>query len=92
MLSAGVLGTVLGIPTAFKGCIGERSACIAATIDAIATALVPAALGLLVALPAFWCYRYLSSRVEAFDIEMESASVQVVNWLTHLARRDQFQP
>ena len=89
---AGVLGTVVGIPTVFKGCAGDRFACMAAVIDAIATALVPVALGLLVALQALWCYRYLSSRVEAFDTEMENSSVHVLDALTHLGRRDQLRP
>lgn len=39
------------------------------------------ALGLLVAIPAFWFYRYLSNRMEAFDREMGNASLALMNRL-----------
>jgi biopolymer transport protein ExbB/TolQ len=55
---------------------------VAATIEGSAEALVPTALGLLVALPAWWGYRHSSNRAEAFDIEMENASVELLNCLT----------
>jgi len=47
--------------------------------------LVPAALGVLVALVALWSYRYLLAEVEAFDFDMESASIQLINELRRLS-------
>ena len=38
-------------------------------------------LGLLVSILAFWFYRYLSSRMETFDWEMEHASAELVSRL-----------
>ncbi len=84
----GFLGTVLAIPNSFPGCGAARAYCMTAVFERLSGALVPAALGLLVAVPALCCYRYLSSEIEAFDLEMENASLQLLNSLTmHLARR-----
>jgi biopolymer transport protein ExbB len=77
----GIFGTVVGILNAFKGCGMAKAACIAATAGAISEALVTTALGLLVAVPAVWCYNYLSNRMEAFDIETQSASRELVTYL-----------
>ena len=80
----GGFGTYLGMVGSFKGCNGDPYACMAATVEEILKALVPTAFGLLVAVPAFWFYKYLSSEMEVFDIEMENVSVELVN---HLRRR-----
>jgi biopolymer transport protein ExbB/TolQ len=65
----------------------------AAVFERLSQSLAPTALSFLVALPAFWCYKYLWSQVETFDLEMENASVQLVNCLmVHLGRRRQLQP
>jgi biopolymer transport protein ExbB/TolQ len=76
----GMFGTVTGIFDAFKGCGGSHWACLAATIEGICEALVTTALGLLVAVPTLWCYNYLSHKMEAFDIEMEVASLELLNY------------
>jgi biopolymer transport protein ExbB/TolQ len=52
--------------------------------DGLSQAFVPCAFGLVVALVAMWCYRYLLAQVEAFDSEMEGASLQLIHdlgWL-----------
>jgi len=77
----GFLGACVGIVAAFKGCGGEKWACLAATVEGIAEGIVPAALGLLVAIPTWWCYKYLTSRVEDFEFEMETASIELLNYL-----------
>jgi hypothetical protein len=33
---------------------------------------------------ALWCYRYLLSEVEAFDSDMENASLELMNQLGRL--------
>ena len=49
--------------------------------------MAPTILGLFVAILSLWFYRYLSSRMDAFDLEMESASVGLLNRLVvHLGR------
>ena len=55
----GLFGTAIGILDAFKGCIGSRAMCLAMTAGAIAEALITTALGMLVAVPAVWCYNSL---------------------------------
>ncbi len=89
----GISGTVSGIVNSFPGCGADRSTCMAAVFERLSGSLVPTALGLLVAIPALWCYKYLSSQMEVFDREMENASVESVNHLViHFGRRNLVQP
>jgi biopolymer transport protein ExbB/TolQ len=53
----------------------------------LSEALVPAAFGVMVALVALWSYRYLVAEVEAFDSEMENASLQLIDQLSRLPVR-----
>lgn len=59
----------------------------AAIFDNLADALIPTVLGLLVAITTLWFYKFLVSRVELFDIEMENASAVLVNYLAILLRQ-----
>ena len=89
----GMFGTVIGIFDAFKGCGASRWVCLAATIEGICEALVTTALGLLVAVPATWCYNYLSSRMELFEVEMDLASLELVSYLVlHHGRQEKVRP
>jgi len=36
--------------------------------------------GLLVAVPAVWAYNYFTNRVEAFDVEMDNSSMELINY------------
>ena len=76
----GLFGTVVGIMNAFRGTISEKTG-LSAVGGGIAEALVTTALGLLVAVPAVWCYNYFTGKMEGFDIEMENSSMEVVNYL-----------
>jgi biopolymer transport protein ExbB len=88
----GLFGTVLGILNAFKGCSGPLWYCLVAVIGGICEALVSTALGLLVAISAGWFYNYLSDKMEAFDIEMKVASLELVNYFVLcLGRREKSQ-
>lgn len=78
----GLFGTVIGILDAFKGCIGQKWFCAQMIIQGNCEALVTAALGLLVAIPAAWFYNYLSGRLEIFNIEMQLASSELLTYLT----------
>ena len=77
----GVFGTVLGVVNSFPGGSWEKTAMMAAIAERLSQSLVPIALSLLVAIPAQCCYRYLSSQIETFDMEMQNASLDLVNQL-----------
>lgn len=83
----GLFGTVIGIFDAFKGCIGQKWFCMMMVIEGVSEALVTAALGLLVAIPAAWFYNYLIDRLELFNVEMSLASSELLSYLTVRARR-----
>lgn len=73
----GMIGTVWGIVNSFPGCGGERSTCMGAVAELLSQSILPTAAGLLVAIPAFWCYRYLSARVADFDCEMKDTILRL---------------
>ena len=75
----GVFGTAWGIINSFVGCGCEKSAALAAISASLSLALAPTALSLVVALTAFYCYRYLTSRLENLDLEMQCASAELAN-------------
>ena len=35
---------------------------------------------LLVAIPAVWAYNYFTNKVEAFDVEMDNSSMELINY------------
>jgi biopolymer transport protein ExbB/biopolymer transport protein TolQ len=76
----GLFGTVVGIINAFKGISTEKTAGLAAVAGGIAEALVATALGLFVAIPAVWAYNYFTNKVEAFDVEMDNSSMELINY------------
>jgi hypothetical protein len=45
-----------------------------------AEALVTTAIGLLVAIPAVMMFNYLTGRVEAFDVEMDNSSSELIDY------------
>ncbi len=77
----GFFGTVLGISNSFPSIGSSKSAALAAVSNNLADALIPGAMGLLVALLAFWFYRYLSEQLEAFELETDAATAELVNRL-----------
>jgi biopolymer transport protein ExbB len=76
----GLLGTVVGIITAFQGIAATGSGGLGAVSAGISEALVETALGLLVAIPAVWFYNYLSGRIEYFNVEMDNSSSELVDY------------
>jgi biopolymer transport protein ExbB/biopolymer transport protein TolQ len=76
----GLFGTVVGIINAFHGIAAEKQTGLAAVAGGISEALVTTAFGLLVAVPAVWAYNAFSERVEAFDIEMDNSSSELVDY------------
>jgi len=76
----GLFGTVMGILNAFKGISEQKATGLAAVAGGIAEALVTTALGLLVAIPAVMMFNYLTGRVEAFDVEMDNSSSELIDY------------
>ena len=77
----GLFGTVLGIIHAFQGISTTAGAGgLSAVAGGISEALVTTAFGLFVAVPAVWTYNYFNSRVEAFDVEMDNSSMELINY------------
>jgi biopolymer transport protein ExbB/biopolymer transport protein TolQ len=76
----GLLGTVVGVITAFQGIAATGSGGIGAVSAGIAEALVETALGLIVAIPAVWFYNYLTGRIEYFNVEMDNSSSELVDY------------
>jgi len=81
----GLFGTVVGIINAFKGIEAEKATGLSAVAGGISEALVTTALGLLVAVPAVWAFNYFTNKVEAFDVEMDNSSMELINYF--LTRR-----
>jgi biopolymer transport protein ExbB/biopolymer transport protein TolQ len=76
----GLLGTVVGIITAFQGIAATGSGGLGAVSAGIAEALVETALGLVVAIPAVWFYNYLTSKIEYYNVEMDNSSSELVDY------------
>jgi biopolymer transport protein ExbB/TolQ len=73
----GLLGTVMGIFGSFTtghGGIGRLT-------SRLSEALEMTAMGLLPAVAAAWCYNYLTSRLECFQVEMKNASSELITYL-----------
>jgi biopolymer transport protein ExbB len=76
----GLFGTVVGIINAFKGIEAEKATGLSAVAGGIAEALITTAFGLVVAVPAVWAYNYFTNKVEAFDVEMDNSSMELINY------------
>ena len=76
----GLLGTVVGIITAFQGIAATGSGGLGAVSAGISEALVETALGLVVAIRAVWFYNYLTGRIEYFNVEMDNSSSELLDY------------
>jgi biopolymer transport protein ExbB len=76
----GLLGTVVGVISAFQGIAATGSGGLGAVSAGISEALVETALGLVVAIPAVWFYNYLTGRIEYFNVEMDNSSSELVDF------------
>jgi biopolymer transport protein ExbB/TolQ len=83
----GFFGTVLGILNSFESIGSSRSAALARIASRLSDAMAPGILGFCVAVVAFWFHQCLSNQLQAFELEMQGASVDLVNRLVvHLER------
>jgi biopolymer transport protein ExbB/biopolymer transport protein TolQ len=76
----GLLGTVIGIIDAFREIQGHQTTGISAVAGGISEALVTTALGLTVAIPAVMMFNYFTSKIKAFDVEMDNSSSELVDY------------
>src|SRR6266567_5936235 len=86
----GLLGTVIGIFNAFNQIAKQKQTGLGAVAGGISEALVTTALGLFVAIPAVMMFNYFTGKVEAFDVEMDNSSSELVDYFlkrTNPARR-----
>ncbi len=76
----GLFGTVVGILNAFQQIATQKTSGIGAVAGGISEALVTTAFGLLVAIPAVMTFNYFTNRVEAFDVEMDNSSSELLDY------------
>jgi biopolymer transport protein ExbB/biopolymer transport protein TolQ len=76
----GLLGTVIGILNAFRKMSESKATGLSAVAGGISEALVTTALGLFVAIPAVMMFNYFTGKVEAFDVEMDNSSSELVDY------------
>ena len=77
----GFIGTVSGIIGSFRGVTGNKSTIMAALANCLSQSLVPAALGLAVAIVASVGHQHFRSRLAYIDIEMQHAARTLPNYL-----------
>jgi biopolymer transport protein ExbB/TolQ len=78
----GLFGTVIGIFNSFPALGTEKYTALAITASRLGDALAPAAFGVVIALMAT-CFRsYLLTQIEALDLNMESATLRLLNDLS----------
>ncbi len=76
----GLFGTVMGILNAFQEMSKSKTTGLGAVAGGISEALVTTAIGLVVAIPAVMMFNYLTGRVEAFDVEMDNSSSELIDY------------
>lgn len=76
----GLLGTVIGIISAFQGMKTAEGTGISAVAGGISEALIETAFGLLVAIPAVWAFNIFQNKVESFIIEMDNSSSELIDY------------
>lgn len=80
----GLLGTVLGIITAFQAIAATGSGGLSSVSAGIAEALIETALGLGVAIPAVFMFNYLSSQIAREELKLRHAAGELVDGLESL--------
>jgi biopolymer transport protein ExbB/TolQ len=77
----GLLGTVIGIVTAFQQMAATGSGGLATVSAGIAEALVTTAIGLLVAIPAVFAFNYLQGWVDARAVDIAESSNEFLDFV-----------
>ena len=82
----GLLGTVIGIMDAFRKIQEHQGTSLTAVSGGISEALVTTALGLFVAIPAVMMFNYFTTKMKAFDIEMNNSSSELMDYFLKRAK------
>jgi len=82
----GLLGTVIGIMDAFRNIQEAHGSSLTAVSGGISEALITTALGLFVAIPAVMMFNYFTSKVKAFNVEMNNSSSELVDFFLKSSR------
>lgn len=77
----GLFGTVIGILNAFRNIDTTHATDIKVVAGPISEALLTTALGLLVAVPAVWCYNVLTNAADLFVVEMQNCTLELMSYL-----------
>jgi biopolymer transport protein ExbB/TolQ len=80
----GLFGMVLGICNSFPALGTEKSTAMAIIFELLSQAFTPCAFGVIVAVVTMWFYKYLLSQLDVLDMEMQNASLQLMNTLSRL--------
>jgi biopolymer transport protein ExbB len=83
----GLLGTVLGIISAFQGIANTGSGGLASVSAGISEALIETALGLSVAIPAVLAFNYLSTKIGYEELQLKNASGELLDTIEDRAER-----
>ena len=78
--SIGGIGTAIGIVHSFRGGSGSKMSMFLAIVESLSEAIVPMALGLGVAIPAWLLHRWLSQTLDEFSLEMAIACADPLRW------------
>ncbi|MBK9258825.1 MAG: MotA/TolQ/ExbB proton channel family protein [Polyangiaceae bacterium] len=85
----GLVGTVMGIVTAFQKMASSGSGGLGTVSAGIAEALVTTAVGLIVAITAVWAFNYLSGWTDDRSVDMSESSNEFLDVVArHLATGD----
>lgn len=74
----GLMGTVIGVISAFLGVARGGSGNLAAVAPGVAEALIATAVALAVAIPAYFGYNLFAARLNRFDGELEGFGSEVI--------------
>ena len=85
----GLLGTVLGIVTAFQQMAATGAGGLATVSAGIAEALVTTAIGLLVAIPAVFAFNYLQGWVDARAVDIAESSNEFLDLVARHLRSNE---
>ena len=83
----GLLGTVVGIITAFQGIAATGSGGLSSVSAGISEALVETALGLAVAIPAVLAFNYLSGKIAAEELMLNHSAGELLDTIDDWAER-----
>ena len=71
---------MIGIINAFQGMSTAKTTGLSAVAGGISEALIATALGLFVAIPAIWVFNYFNGKMEAFSVEMDNSSSELIDY------------